>query len=185
MMTFQDQRLSGGFYGVGRVLHKLPQPRKKHAMSWRHRFSSGTMEFMSADDFRPVGDHSVRIEGDIIFLRIKGVVKVEDMMQFLRLQAQVKRERGLAFVLYDSRENTGLDPAARKYATDHAESDSRVDAAASFGAPFGMRVLVNMLNRALTMLRKDGALVQLFDTEAQARQYLEAERARLRSAAAA
>jgi SpoIIAA-like len=139
---------------------------------------------MGADDFCPVGDHWVRMDGDLIFLRIKGVVKLEDMKQFLRLQAQVKRERGSVFVLYDSRENTGLDPAARKYATDHSDTDSRVNAAASFGAPFGMRVLVNMLNRALVMLHREGTLVQLFDTEEQARQYLDAERARLRSAAA-
>ena len=139
---------------------------------------------MSADDFRPVGDHSVRIEGDIVFVRAKGVVKIEDMMQFLRVQAQVKRERGVVFVLYDSRENTGLEPGARKYANDHGEADSRANAAASFGAPFGMRVLVNMMNRALVMLRKDGAPVQLFDTEAQARQYIEAERARLLPSAA-
>jgi hypothetical protein len=118
-------------------------------------------------------------------VRVKGVVKLADMAEFMRLQAQVKRERGTVSVLYDSRENTGLDPAARKYATDHASVESRVDAAASFGAPFGMRVLVNMLNRAHEMLRKEGTRVQLFDTEAQARQYLDAERRRLQPPAAA
>lgn len=143
------------------------------------------MEIMGADDFRRVGDHGVRIDGDLIILSIKGVVTLDDMVEFMRLQVQVKRERGSVFVLYDSRQNTGLDPAARKYATDHADVDSRVSAAASFGAPFGMRVLVNMLNRALVMLHRDGTMVQLFDTEAQARQYLEAERARLRPSAAA
>ncbi len=154
-------------------------------MRWRTAFLPVTMEFMGADDFRPVGDHLVRVDGDLLMMRIKGVVKLEDMMQFMRLQAQVKRESGAVFVLYDSRENTGLDPAARKYATDHSDAETRADAAASFGAPFGMRVLVNMLNRAFVMLGKAGTLVQLFDTEVQARQYLEAERARLRSPVAA
>src|SRR5690242_12434634 len=109
---------------------------------------------MGLDEFRPLGDHWVRIDGDLIFLRVKGVVKLEDMIAFMRLQAQVKREHGTVFMLYDSRENTGLDPAARKYATDHTDAESRLDAAASFGAPFSMRVLVNMLNRAHEMLRK-------------------------------
>jgi hypothetical protein len=143
------------------------------------------MEIMGTGDFIMVGEHRIRIDGDLVFIRVKGVVELDDMMQFLRLQMQVKRERGAVFVLYDSRENTGLAPGARKYATDKAGADARADAAASFGAPFGMRVLVNMLNRALTMLRKDGTPVQLFDTEAEARQYLDAERARLRSPAAA
>lgn len=140
---------------------------------------------MDAGEFRPLGEHSVRFEGDLIFLRVKGAVKLGDMVEFMRLQAQVRREHGSVFMLYDSRENTALDPAARKYATDHTTEESRVDAAASFGAPFGMRVLVNMLNRAHEMLRKEGARVQLFETEAQARQYLQDERRRLRPSVAA
>lgn len=140
---------------------------------------------MGADEFRPLGGHWVRIEGDLVHLRVKGVVKVGDMAEFMRLQAQVKREHGAVFMLYDSRENTGLDPAARKYATDHASIESRIDAAASFGASFSMRVVVNMLNRALEMLGREGARVQLFDTEAEARQYLESERRRLRPPVAA
>lgn len=140
---------------------------------------------MGDDEFRPLGGHKVRIDGDLVFLRVKGVVKLTDMMEFMRVQASVKRDRGAVFMLYDSRENTGLDPAARKYATDHASEEVRVTAAASFGAPFGMRVLVNMLNRAHEMLRVEGTRVHLFDTEAEARKYLEAERQRLRSPVAA
>lgn len=140
---------------------------------------------MGANDFRPLGGHAVRIEGDLIMMRVKGVVTLEDMKAFLHMQAEVKRDRGRVFMLYDSRENTGLDPAARKYATDHASDDSRVNAAASFGAPFSMRVLVNMLNRALTMLGKDGTRVMLFDTEDEARRYLDTERRRSRPSVAA
>lgn len=134
---------------------------------------------MGGDEFRPLGGHAVQIDKDLIVMRVKGVVTREDMAEFMRLQAKVKREHGTVFMIYDSRENTGLDPAARKYATDHASEESRVDAAASFGAPFAMRVVVNMLNRAFEMLRKEGTRVMLFDTEAQARQYIEAERRRL------
>lgn len=140
---------------------------------------------MGDDDFRPLGGHKARIDGDLVFLRVKGVVTLTDMMEFMRVQVSVKREHGAVYMLYDSRENTGLDPAARKYATDHASEESRVTAAASFGAPFSMRVLVNMLNRAHEMLRVEGTRVQLFDTEAEARTYLEAERRRLTAPAAA
>jgi hypothetical protein len=154
-------------------------------MCWLRAVSYVTLKIMGSDEFRPLGAHSVRIEGDLVHLRVKGVVTVTDMVEFMRLQAQVKREHGAVFMLYDSRENTGLEPAARKYATDHASEESRVSAAASFGAPFAMRVLVNMINRAHDMLRKSGARVQLFDTEPQARQYLEAERRRLHPPVAA
>src|SRR4051812_5243952 len=60
---------------------------------------------MGADEFRPCGDHWVRLEDDLVVLRVKGVVTLADMAEFMRLQAQVKRERGRVFALYDSREN--------------------------------------------------------------------------------
>jgi len=140
---------------------------------------------MGDDGFRPLGGHTARIDGDLVFLRVKGVVSLTDMMEFMRVQAEVKRKHGAVYVLYDSRENTGLDREARKYATDHAAPEYRVTAAASFGAPFGMRVLVNMLNRAHEMLRVEGTRVHLFDTEAEARAHLASERRRLQSPAAA
>jgi len=36
---------------------------------------------MDAGEFRPLGEHWVRIEGDLVFLRVKGVVKLEDMVE--------------------------------------------------------------------------------------------------------
>ena len=140
---------------------------------------------MNSDEFRPLGGHWVRVEGDLVMLRVKGVISQNDMIEFMRFQAKIRREQGWVFMLYDSRENTGLDPAARKYATDYASSESRVDAAASFGAPFSMRVLVNMLNRASVLLGKKGTPVNLFETEAEARRFLESERQRLRPPVAA
>jgi SpoIIAA-like len=146
---------------------------------------SGKVKTMSVDEFRPLGGHEVKIERDLVFLRIKGVVTLADMMKFLQVQAEVKREHGAVYVLYDSRENTGLDPAARKYATEQGSDEYRVNAAASFGAPFTMRIVVNMLNRAHDMLRREGARVQLFDTEAEARKYLADHRLQSRPVAAA
>jgi hypothetical protein len=140
---------------------------------------------MGDDGFRPLGGHSAKIDGDLVFLRVKGVVNLADMKEFMRVQGEVKRKYGAVFVLYDSRENTGLDREARKYATDNAAPDHRATAAASFGAPFGMRVLVNMLNRAHEMLKVEGTRVHLFDTEAEARRHLDSERRRLQAAAAA
>lgn len=140
---------------------------------------------MGVDAFRPLGGHQARIEGDTIHLKVEGVVTLSDMVDFMHAQAQVRREHGFVFMLYDSRKNTGLEPAARKYATDHTTPESRIDAAASFGAPFAIRVLVNMLNRAHDMLGREGARTLLFETEAQAREYLDAERRRLRPSAAA
>jgi len=134
------------------------------------------MVLMGVDDFRPLGAHSYRIEGDLLFFRMKGVVSLADMIEILRLTAEVKMANGAVFTLYDSRENTGLEPAARKYATDHGSEKTQVAASASFGAPFAMRVVVNMLNRANGLLHKTSIPTMLFNTEAEARAYLQAAR---------
>lgn len=134
------------------------------------------MVLMGVDDFRPLGAHVYRIEGDILFFRMKGVVSLADMIEILRLTAEVKAANGAVFALYDSRENTGLEPAARKYATDRGSEKTQVVAAASFGAPFAMRVVVNMLNRAIGLIREGAVPTVLFNTEAEARAYLHAAR---------
>ena len=139
------------------------------------------MVFMGVDDFRPLGAHFYRIEGDVLFFRMKGVVSLADMVEILRLTAEVKMANGAVFTLYDSRENTGLDPAARKYATDQGSEKTQVAAAASFGAPFAMRVVVNMLNRAIGLLRAGAVPTVLFNTEVEARAYLQAQRERVAS----
>jgi hypothetical protein len=53
------------------------------------------------------------------------------------------------------------------------------DATAVFGAPFSMRILVNMLDRALIGLRKKSLGVVMFATEAEARAYLDEQRQRV------
>jgi len=126
-----------------------------------------------------IGTHSVEVDGDVVFYQMRGIITLDDMKEMVVLQARVRRERGRLFVLYDSRENTGLHPAARKYVTDHATPETSADAAASFGASFSLRVLVNMFTRVQDALGKEGPRTMLFDTEADARRYLEQERARL------
>lgn len=136
---------------------------------------------MGADEFQALGAHSYRIEDDVFFMRVKGEVNLADMVEILRVIAQIKRERGSVFALYDSRENTGLEPAARKYAADNGSEATQTVAAASFGAPFAMRIVVNMINRAHGLLRIKSTPTVLFDTEAQARTYLQVARERAKS----
>ncbi len=134
---------------------------------------------MSAPGWVKFGDHYYHVDRDLVTIRPHGVIVLDEMQQMLALYARVRGKHGSLFVLFDSRENTGLDHAARKYATDHAPPEARIDAAASFGASYTMRVFVNMMQRAALALGKQGTLTALFDTEAEAREYLQRERARL------
>ena len=123
----------------------------------------------------------VRIEGDIVVVQSFGVTTLDDMKLIFEAYAMVRRAHPTLFALYDSRYSKGVTSEARKAivnANSHAET---TDAAAVFGAPFAMRALVNMLDRASMFLRGRPLGVAMFATESEARNYLEQQRFRLSS----
>lgn len=98
--------------------------------------------------------------------------------------ADVREKHQHLFVLYDSRKSTGMDPDARKLAMSTESAKVRADLQVSFGAPFAMRVMMGMFNKAWKLLGRDEPLLHMFDTEADARAFFNAERARMRAESA-
>ena len=142
---------------------------------------------MSDDGFTQLGNgpHKVRIDGDLVFMRSCGVTTLEDLHALRVLYERVRREQNALFVLYDSRAGGGVDRAARKYLLEPSPNESRPDAAATFGARFSSRILISMIDRALIAFGKAPSGVAMFDTEDEARAYLERERIRLKDQRAA
>lgn len=132
----------------------------------------------------PLGKHFISVEGDSVLFVSGGPTTYSDMVQLLRAFSEVREKHHQLFVLYDSRKSTGMDPAARKLAMSAESAKVRADVQVSFGAPFAMRVMMNMFNRAWQLLGRDEPLLHAFDTEAEARAFFNAERARLRAALA-
>ena len=54
-----------------------------------------------------------------------------------------------------------------------------VNAVAGFGASFAVRVAVTLMMRAVRFFKSDMPVMEFFETEAEARVYLAAERARI------
>jgi hypothetical protein len=136
---------------------------------------------MRDDDFKQLGSgtHQYRIDGDFVTIRSFGLTMADDLRALAILYESVRKQHDSLFVLYDSRQGAGVDRDARKMLLEPTRPESRPDAAATFGAKFSSRILIGMINRALIAFGKPTTGVEMFETESQARIYLEKERARL------
>ena len=136
---------------------------------------------MLDDGFVSMGDTvQVRIEDDLVFIRNNRIMTVNDMFAVLEVYLQVRQRQGSLFVMYDSSRSEGLERAARKALTSMPLGGATADATAVFGAPFAIRTLGNMIERALVGLGRPSTGVRFFESEADAREYLQQERLRLK-----
>jgi hypothetical protein len=136
---------------------------------------------MSSDDFKQLGSgtHKYRVDGDQVTIRSFGVTTIDDLNAITQLYQSVREQHSSLFALYDSREGGGINRSARKALLEPARPESRPDAAATFGAKFSSRILISMINRVLVSFGRSTTGVEMFETESQARMYLEKERVRL------
>jgi len=136
---------------------------------------------MNSDEFKQLGSgtHQYRVDGDFVTIRSFGVTMLDDLKALDQLYQTVREQHNSLFVLYDSRQGGGVDRAARKMLLEPSRPESRPDAAATFGAKFSSRILISMINRVLVSFGRSPTGVEMFETESQARMYLEKERLRL------
>jgi len=136
---------------------------------------------MDDDGFASMGDTvRVRVEGDLVFIRNYRVMTLVDLEAIIEVYKRVHREHGALYVMFDCTRSEGMERAARRALTDSQSKDAFVNATAIFGAPFAIRTLANMIDRALVGLGKRSIGIKFFETEAQARAYLQKEKERLK-----
>lgn len=135
---------------------------------------------MSDDEFTLLADAAyVRIDGDLVHLRIRGLMTLRDLNAVTEVYERVHARHGRFFVLYDVTESQGIDRAARKALHDSTSNGPQPDATALFGASFALRTMANMIERALVGLGRPSMGMNFFATEAQARAHIDEERRRL------
>ncbi len=128
----------------------------------------------------PSATIEVRIEGDVVFVRVTGSLTLADFMTISNLYRQVQGEHGRLFALFDATRMDGIDREARRDLGNKKQlTDILPAVTAIFGASFAVRTIGNMIDRARTGLGRTTTVRRFFDTEAQARTYVAQERARL------
>jgi len=136
---------------------------------------------MDEDGFTSIGDTvRVGVEGDLVYVRNYGTMTLVDLHAVIDVYKRVHREHGSLFVMFDCRYTEGMERAARKALSDLQSKEGIVNVTALFGAPFAIRTLANMMDRALVALGKRSTAIKFFETEAETRLYLQKERERLK-----
>lgn len=130
----------------------------------------------------PLGTHLARIDGDRVFVQLRGKLTTDDIHRLFQLGVSVKRNNPHVFVLYDGKQGTGIDSDGRK-AVPREQREFVADLRVVYGLSFAARVILNMLVITQKALFNRDLHTHIFDDEKDARAFFEAESNRIRSAA--
>lgn len=131
---------------------------------------------------RTIDDNIVRLEDDLVFVELHGRMSVAAAEALAEIYESAIKRNGYILILIDIDESVliGADPKARRILVDWNKQYSRTLAAAAFGGSAAVRVMLTLMNNAVRVLSGHAQPFQIFKTEAQARTFLAAQRARLR-----
>ncbi|HZF47336.1 MAG TPA: STAS/SEC14 domain-containing protein [Polyangiaceae bacterium] len=131
-----------------------------------------------SSEWQAIGNQRVRVEGDTVFSRWSGSPSMAEIQGYHAVLERVLAEAGKVYCLIDMRNSERPSPEARQWMTGWARR-FQVTALAGFGANFAMRTVATLMSRAVRFFKSDMPVMEFFETEAEARVYLAAERARI------
>jgi len=130
------------------------------------------------------GGHTYRCEGEgILFLRIGGDLEEGDVAAFFRAFAGLCDTSGRdhVFWLVDLARLGAIMPGARKLAaTTQVRRENK--GMVIFNATFRQRAVVTLIDKATGLLQRDAPPMVFFDSEAEARAWIEGRRRKLEGA---
>lgn len=131
-----------------------------------------------------IGQHGVEIDGDVVTLRMRGPVSLEETERCLATVEQLMAERGRAFLLIDHRQVGPSGPEVRRCMAEWARGH-RIPGIAILGASLPMRTVSVLLIRGIALLYSRPDLIErvtFVRSEAEARAFFTERRARLDAA---
>lgn len=131
-------------------------------------------------DAMELGTHLARIDGDRVFIQLRGKLTVDDIQRLFQLGVSVKKTNPHVFVLYDGQRGTGIDPEGRK-SVPKEQRDFVADLRVVYGLSFAARIVLNMLVRTQKALFNRDLHTYVFDDEEDARDFFEKESNRIRN----
>lgn len=123
-----------------------------------------------------IGLHRARQVGDQLELEFHGVLNRDDVVVLHDRMAQLLDDLGACYLLCDLSHASSIHVDARRYMSEWNRT-RRADAAAVYGASFGVRAMVTLLLNALRLLGLQGPTLMFFRDELEARRWLDACRA--------
>jgi hypothetical protein len=129
-------------------------------------------------EWQAIGNHKVRVEDDLVFSCWASPGTLAEIQAYHGILERVIAEKGRVFCLIDMANTHHPPPEARQWLTEWSRR-FHIDAIAGFRASFAVRVASTLILRAIRFFKGSALIMEFFETEAEARAFLAAERARL------
>ena len=120
-----------------------------------------------------IGRHRARIHGDSIEIKLGGDVTLEEYVELQKLYDTILAAHGYICILADAKQSGSIDARARRISGSWGQRNATRMCLALYDAPVPMRVIVTLIVTAIRMLTGQVIPLRFFDTEEQARNYLE------------
>jgi len=125
---------------------------------------------------RPLGTHSLEVNGDFILTHLNGQFTLADMQDFYALAEELTKQ-GPLYILADMNRGGSIQAEARRYAVDNG-SRVKIAATAVYGVNLVLKTILTLLARATALHNRAEDTVAFFTTESQARAFLQTVRER-------
>ena len=130
------------------------------------------------EEFELMGRHLMRGEGDILFVRFRGPVDVQEMQLLFAFMVRMQAQTPVIFHLYDGTQAGLTSPEARRWAAENMTSTHRAAGIACYGVNAVVRAIAQLHTRAIALLHRQVAVPMVFfATEAEARAWIDRQRA--------
>lgn len=125
-----------------------------------------------------VGTHEVRVEDDIVFLIQRGDYTHDDAIKMHAEMGHLLDSIGRAFALVDQSRAGKTDPGARKMIVEWNKK-YKASGSAIFGGSVVSRAAATLILSAIRLFAPDTSPVVFFSSEAEARAWIAAQRAKI------
>ena len=127
------------------------------------------------DDTLHVGKHWMRLEGDILRCKYVGLISAADVQAFMLRFDKLLSAGQIYYIIADVGAVTGMEAAARRLSTEwFARHD--IGGTVNFGAGALTRGISALVLSLLRLLHKNDMLTHFVRTEAEARDWVTAQR---------
>lgn len=126
---------------------------------------------MDNESSRQLGLHTVKQDGDLLFIILRGPLALAEAQVLHGLLADTLQRWGHAYVLVDSSRGDALSADTRRWIAEWNQRH-RVDGVAIFGANLFMRTMLSLVLNAIGLLGKRRVPAHFVKNEAEARAWL-------------
>lgn len=124
------------------------------------------------------GHLDAHCEGDVVVARIRGPYDADVARYLESLYVAQATQYGYRLALLHARETTTITPEARRLMSEWNATQRDLAAGAVIGASFAVKTIAGMLTRAIALMTRAPVPLNFFDTEVEARKWLDVQRIR-------